>query len=69
MVCKTIGTRVRISCQSCESCLNSRQTQRLRKIRVEVNGVMLDEGGAVIGVLLAAPYAASGLAPVMATLR
>ena len=30
---------------------------------------MLDEGGAVIGVLLAAPYAASGLAPVMATLR
>ena len=36
---------------------------------VEVNGVMLGEGGAVIGVLLDAPDAASGLAPVMATLR
>ena len=36
---------------------------------VEVDGVMLDEGGAVIGVLLDAPDAASGLAPVMVTLR
>ncbi|MFZ1506174.1 MAG: hypothetical protein WAV74_05255 [Anaerolineae bacterium] len=36
---------------------------------VEVNGVMLDEGGAVIGVLLDVPDAASGLAPVMVTLR
>jgi hypothetical protein len=36
---------------------------------VEVNGITLDEGGAVIGVLLAAPDASSGLAPVMVTLR
>ena len=29
VVCKTIGTRVRISCQSCESCLNPRQAEQL----------------------------------------
>ena len=33
VVCKTIGTRVRISCQSSESCLNSRQTQQLPRRR------------------------------------
>ncbi len=34
-----------------------------------VNGITLDEGGPVVGVLLAAPDAVSGLAPVMVTLR
>lgn len=36
---------------------------------VEVNGVTLDEGGAVVGTLLDAPDTATGLAPVMVTLR
>jgi hypothetical protein len=36
---------------------------------VKVDGVTLDEGGPVVGVLLDLPDAASGLAPVMVTLR
>lgn len=36
---------------------------------VQVDGVTLDEGGPVVGVLLDLPDAASGLAPVMVTLR
>jgi hypothetical protein len=36
---------------------------------VVVDGVTLYEGGPVVGVLLDAPDAASGLAPVLVTLR
>ena len=36
---------------------------------VDVNGVTLDEGGPVIGILLDMPDAASGLAPILVTLR
>ena len=36
---------------------------------VAVDGVTLDEGGPLVGVLLDAPDAASGLAPVLVTLR
>lgn len=43
------------------------EARGLRTVRVD--GVTLDEGGPVVGLLLDLPDAASGLAPVMVTLR